>query len=66
MRSPYQLHWTAACRILLYLKRALDKGLYYRSFSYLDIVGYFDAYWLVILLVVILLLIIALFLEAIW
>ena len=43
MQSPYQLHWTAACCILRYLKMAPDKRLYNRPSSYLDIVRYFDA-----------------------
>jgi len=42
MQSLYQLYRTVACRILRYLEGAPGKGLYYRPFSLLDIVGYCD------------------------
>ena len=45
IQSLYQLHWTAACRILRYFKRAPGTESYYRPSSHLDIVGYFDAEW---------------------
>ena len=41
----YQLHWIVACCIISFLNRVLSKGLYYRPFSHLDIVGYSDADW---------------------
>ena len=44
MQSPHQLHWTAACCVLRYLKGPPSKWLYYCS-SHLDIVRYFDDDW---------------------
>jgi len=44
-QSSYQFHWTAACCILLYLKEAPNKGLYYRPSSYLNTVRYSNVDW---------------------
>jgi len=42
MQNLHQLHCTTTCRILRYLKRALNKELYYCLLSHLDIVIYSD------------------------
>jgi len=43
--SLYQLYYTAACRILRYLKGAISKRLYYHPSSQLDIVRYSAIDW---------------------
>ena len=44
IQNSYQLHWTATCRILWYLKEALGKG-WIIVLPLICIVGYSDADW---------------------
>jgi len=49
MRTPYQVHWNAASRVLRYLKGAPGKGLFY--WPHISITRYSDADWTVTTLI---------------
>jgi len=40
MHQPREVDWTAALRILVYIKSSLGKGLLYKKHGYVLILGY--------------------------
>ena len=40
MYQPREVHWTAALRILAYIKSSLAKGLLYKKYGHVHIFGY--------------------------
>jgi len=43
MHQPKEVHWTAALRILVYIKSSLEKGLLYKKHGHDRILGYSDS-----------------------
>ena len=43
MHQPREVHWTAALRILAYIKSSTGKGLLYKKHGHVRIFGYSDS-----------------------
>ena len=43
MHQPREVHWTAALRILAYIKSSLEKGLLYMKYGHVRIFCYSDS-----------------------